>query len=241
MVGKLLLRGMLAGLIAGALAVAFAKIASEPQVSRAEAFERQEIMQRGELPEPELVPRAIQDTAGLATGVGVYSIALGGLFALVFAVAYGRIGRLGPRETSALIALGGFLAVGFLPFLKYPPNPPSVGNPATIDQRTALYFAMILLVAVGVFVWWRLSKLFAPNLGAWNATLAAGGIFLVYVVVLIVAMPQINEVPAGFPATVLWNFRLASLGVQAILWTTLGLLFGMFAERYLRGGNQSPA
>ena len=47
------------------------------------------------------------------------------------------------------------------------------------------------------------------------------------------ALPAINETPDGFPATDLWQFRLASLGAQAIIWAMLGLLFGVAAERVL--------
>ena len=46
-----------------------------------------------------------------------------------------------------------------------------------------------------------------------------------------VAMPGLNEVPAGFPATTLWRFRLGSLATQLTLWTALGLIFGPLTER----------
>ena len=58
-------------------------------------------------PEPELVSRPVQAGFGLFTGVTVYNTAFGGLFALVFAVAYGRVGDFGPRATAALLALSG--------------------------------------------------------------------------------------------------------------------------------------
>jgi Probable cobalt transporter subunit (CbtA) len=48
-----------------------------------------------------------------------------------------------------------------------------------------------------------------------------------------VVLPDINEVPADFPAVVLWKFRMTSLGVQALMWTTLGLVFGTLAERVI--------
>jgi hypothetical protein len=48
-----------------------------------------------------------------------------------------------------------------------------------------------------------------------------------------VLLPDINEVPDQFPAVVLWRFRIVSLGIQVILWSTLGLLFGVVAERVL--------
>ena len=35
-------------------------------------------------------------------------------------------------------------------------------------------------------------------------------------------LPAINEVPEQFSPFVLWHFRLASLGIQAVLWTTIG-------------------
>jgi hypothetical protein len=41
----------------------------------------------------------------------------------------------------------------------------------------------------------------------------------------------IDEVPAGFPADVLWNFRLAAWGIQVVLWASIGLLFGWLTER----------
>jgi len=57
-----------------------------------------------------------------------------------------------------------------------------------------------------------------------------------YVVTMIVVgsfMPAINEVPEAFPAVVLWRFRVASFGMQLIMWTALGLVFGALAERAL--------
>jgi hypothetical protein len=44
-------------------------------------------------------------------------------------------------------------------------------------------------------------------------------------------LPAINEVPDQFSAAVLWRFRVASLGIHAVLWTTIGLLFGALTER----------
>jgi hypothetical protein len=93
MVGNLLLRGMLVGVLAGLLSFGFARIFGEPQVDRAIAFEEQMSQAKGELPEPQLVSRETQAGLGLFTGVIVYSAAVGGLFSLVFAFVYGRVGR----------------------------------------------------------------------------------------------------------------------------------------------------
>ncbi len=55
-------------------------------------------------------------------------------------------------------------------------------------------------------------------------------------------LPAVNEVPDQFPAVVLWNFRIASLGAQFIMWATLGLLFGALdgtCRRKHRGTNSN--
>jgi hypothetical protein len=47
-------------------------------------------------------------------------------------------------------------------------------------------------------------------------------------------LPAINEVPENFPALTLYEFRLATVGLQAVLWTALALVFGYLAERSLQ-------
>src|SRR5580698_1134609 len=148
MVRALLVRGMLAGALAGLLAAGFACVFGEPQVDLAIGFEAHMHQMAGEAPEPELVSRTVQSSIGLLTGVVVYATALGGIFALVFAYAYGRVGRLSPRATAALLALAGFVVLILVPQVKYPANPPSIGEPETIALRTGLYFTMIALSVV---------------------------------------------------------------------------------------------
>jgi Probable cobalt transporter subunit (CbtA) len=50
----------------------------------------------------ELVSRGVQSTIGLATAVVGYGVTIGGFFALIYAVAYGRLGRLSPRAQAAV-------------------------------------------------------------------------------------------------------------------------------------------
>jgi predicted cobalt transporter CbtA len=251
MIRTLLIRGMIAGLVAGLIGFGFARAFGEPSVARAIAFEEQHEHAATHEHEhqhadtsanaahshdhggEELVSRDTQSGLGLLTGVAVFGTALGGLFALVFAFAYGRLGALHARGTAALLALFGFLSVAIVPFLKYPPNPPAVGNAETIGPRTALFFGMIALsLAAAVFAV-RLQRRMAARHGGWNATLIAAAVYIVVIVIAQVALPRIDEVPDGFSASLLWNFRLAAIGIQALIWTTLGLLFGALAAREL--------
>jgi predicted cobalt transporter CbtA len=231
MVGSLLLRGLLVGLVAGLLAFGFATIFGEPPVDRAIAFEAAMNAAKGEAPEPEMVSREIQSTLGLLTGVVVYGTALGGLFALVFAYASGRVGRIGPRGLAGLLALAGFIAIVAVPSLKYPANPPSVGDAETIGHRTELFFLMLVISIAAMVLAVRVCRRSMARFGPWNAALLAGAAFIGVVVIAQLLLPDVNEVPDDFPAVVLWRFRLAALGLQLVLWSAIGLLFGWLTER----------
>jgi hypothetical protein len=259
MVRNLLIRGMLAGVLAGLLAFGFAKIFGEPQVDHAIAFETllDEQKAKAEMgtmstastgsmsmpaaEEPELVSRQTQAGLGLFTGVVVYGAAFGGLFALVFAYAYGRIGSLSPRATAALLAGAAFIALVIVPELKYPANPPSVGNHDTIGQRTGLFLVMIIISIAAMVTAAAIGRRVAASIGGWNACFVGGAFFIVVIAIAQILLPAINEVPAAFPADLLWRFRIASLGIEAILWTTIGLVFGILAEKTLVRSRWSPA
>jgi predicted cobalt transporter CbtA len=254
MVRDLLIRGMIAGAVAGLLAFGIAKVYGEPQVDHAIAFEEQHSAADAPSPAPAtahhhddagaaahnhggedaLVSREVQSTAGLLTAVVVYGAALGGLFALAFAFLYGRVGDIGPRTLALLLAAAAFAALYYVPSLKYPANPPAVGDGATIGLRTGLFFLMIA-ISLGALVFAvTFAKRLAGKMSSLNAALAGAGVFLVIIAIAQLLLPDINEVPADFPASVLWKFRMASLFMQAMLWGALGLLFGILAERALR-------
>ncbi len=225
---------MLVGLAAGVLAFAFAYVFGEPQVQRAIDFEE---TLGGH--DPEVVSRGVQRTLGLLTGTVVMGVALGGLFSLVFAYAYGRLGPLHARATSALLALGAFLTLTVVPFTKYPANPPTVGNPDTIDKRTALFLAMIAISVLAAIAAARVHRDLLPRASRWNATLLAVALFVAIVAVAELILPPVHETPPGFPADVLYRFRLASLGIGLTLWTAIGLGFGALAERLVTNASTS--
>lgn len=251
MVGHLLLRGLAVGFVAGVLAFGFASVFGEPQIERAIAFEAQaghehadhQPMghQHGDAAQdagPELVSRATQASAGLFTGVVVYGAALGGLFSLVFAFVHGRFGRTGPRITAALLALGGFIAVALVPFLKYPASPPAVGSAESIGLRTQLFLAMLIVSVTALIFAVAFARRLWVRYGAWNATLIAGAVFVCITATAQFLLPDINEVPDQFSAVVLWRFRMASLGMHLVLWTAIGLFFGLLSERSIAGAVQ---
>src|SRR5438876_10705809 len=121
MIRTLLVRGMIAGLCAGVIAGGFAEIVGEPQVDRAITFEAA----HADAAEPhhhDSVSRGVQKSVGLFTALGIYGASFGGLFALAFAVVFGRVGRARALPTSVWLAGAVFVSVVLVPFLKYPAN-----------------------------------------------------------------------------------------------------------------------
>ncbi|MET7376292.1 CbtA family protein [Micromonospora arida] len=240
-----LVRGLLAGLIAGLLAGAFAFVAGEPHVEAAIAIEEAathaEPAAGAHDHEDALVGRTGQ-RGGLFLATGLFGAAMGGLLATAY-VLLSRRRRDDDGRSGLLLAGAALLGAVIVPFLKYPANPPAVGDPATINQRTVTYLLMVVLGLVAVWagsLGYRSAGAQAPT---WLRATAAVGGFLLVTAVSYVVMPSFQEVPADFPAALLWSFRLASLGTQVVLWTGIGLLFAalMHHERRRRTGTALPS
>lgn len=222
---SLLVWGLLAGLIGGVLAFGFAAVVGEPPVEVAISIEEHGAGGHDHGDEAE-VSRDVQSTLGLAIATCAFGAALGGLFSLAFAFAHGRIGTTTPRSTVLTLTAAGFVAVAVVPFLVYPPNPPAVGHADTIGERTATYFAMMALSVVLAVIALRASARLM-----WLGRVAAGIGYVVAVSVVALLLPGFDEVPDDFPAQTLWDFRLASLGTQAVLWVAIGVAFAVLLDR----------
>jgi predicted cobalt transporter CbtA len=237
--GFVLRRGLLAGLIAGLLAALVALLLVEPAIDAALVVEEARSTGESGGHEHELVGRALQVVGGMVAAVLV-AVSLGLVLAVVFARVRHRLPGGTDLARAAVLAGCGFVAVSLLPALKYPANPPGVGDPATVTARTWQYFSLII-AAVG-FTW--LAFLVRDGLAGrgWSAPHAAAGAVLAGVLgnlLVLVAWPATPDVvPADVPAGLLWEFRLASVAELATLWAGLGFAFGLLlTPRKASGGS----
>jgi hypothetical protein len=235
MLRNLLIWGLIAGACAGLLATGFAELAGEPAIDNAISFETHQANAAGEAPEPELVSRDVQSTVGLLTAAVLYGLAVGGLFALAFGYVYGRVARTSPRKTALWLAASAFAVLFLVPFVKYPANPPGVGNPDTIADRTLLQLTMMAISLLAAATAVRVRREASARVSPAGAAAIAGAAYIAIVVVAGLALPTVQEVPRAFPATTLWQFRQASVGVGAVLWATIGLLFAAAVPRAMAG------
>ncbi len=227
MVQRLLLAGMLCGLIVALFAFAFARVYSEPTIERAITLE--ESGSHAHAGGEDATSRSVQRNVGLFTGLASYCIALGGLLAIGIASLHGRLGT-NTRTTVWMLVTVGYVALVLVPQLKYPANPPGVGSAETIGIRTELYFLVIFasLLSMATSIW--IAFRFGRRLTRAAAITAGAAIFVLLAAIIMTAMPAVSETPHDFPRDLLFEFRVHSALVQLIIWGGLAALFGQVAE-----------
>ena len=267
---RFIIRGLGAGALAGLVAFVFARIFAEPYIQQAIDYERGRDAAKDALnraaglppdpPEMDVFTRGVQRNIGIGVGLLLFGIAMGALFAVAYYIAYKRThGRIRPRVLALMVAGAGFLCLYLVPFLKYPANPPAIGHPETIKQRSALYLGMVLIALVALTLGIVAQRRLRGRFGDWTAMLLAALGFAVVVGIAMAILPPLGhlhvnvvnyghfatETPQplrdpkgaivypGFPADTLFKFRLYTMIDQIILWGTIGLGAGALVERML--------
>lgn len=232
--GTILRRAVLAGLVAGVLAAVFVGLVAEDSIDEAIAIEEASAAadsgahSHGD--DEALFSRSVQVVGGLAASV-LYGLVMGVVFGTVYAAIRHRLGTVDESRRVLLLAGVAYVATALLPAIKYPANPPAVGDPDTVNERTLLYFSfmaacIVLAVAVGL----AYKRLVARHSRSTALTLA-GVASLVGIAVLLVVWPSSpDKVAADFPAQLLWDFRVESLMTLTIIWAALGLFMGWLSR-----------
>ncbi len=251
-----LVHGLLAGLLAGVVAFVVAYTVGEPQVDRAIALEGVSDSGAASASAPDghthehshdtsgasaghshgdeaEVSRATQSTWGLATGTLAVGVVLGGFSGLLAALGLGRLGRLRPAGSTAMVVLLAAVAFSLVPFLKYPATPPAVGSGETIDSRTALYFGFVAVSVLGVVAAVEVARLAARRWSGVPGVLSGAAAYVVVVAVAAIAFPKVDELGA-FPAGLLWDFRVSSLLTLLAMWAVIGAALTALVDRTWR-------
>ena len=234
MVWTLVRRGLAVGAVAGLLAGAFAFVVGEPLVQDAIDLERAASAGRATAPPAHAGDWTFgrsEQRGGLLLATALYGIAAGGLFAIAFAALRGRGSPRTDWELATRLAGAVFVAIVLVPFVKYPPNPPAVGDPATIGDRTALYLTLLAGSALAMLAAARVMWSIRRDAPPWARPLAGGATYVAVAGGLALALPGVPELANDAPAQLVWDFRLSSLGTQAVLWSALGIGFGIATQR----------
>jgi len=220
---SILRNALLAGLLAGLITAAFHFAFTETVIEQAIALEVAPAAAHDGASEgaPPIVPREVQ-RLGLFLGYGIYGLTWGLLFGVVFAaLRMTRRSGAGNGPSGWWLALLAGWSVGVLPFLKYPANPPGVGDPDTISYRLGLYAALLALSVAGTaaaaYAGSRLAR-------GKSGRALSGALVLLWGAALVLVMPA-NPDLISAPDSLLQPFRALSLAGLAVFWVSFAAAF----------------
>lgn len=230
--GTLITRALAAGVAVGVLMGAYMYAVVEPVVD--EAIELEEMLAADDPAagdEDPLFDRGEQTAGGVAANV-IYAVIVSAVFGVVYAKLRHRLPGAGDLGRTTWLALVGFGVFALVPAIKYPANPPAVGDPDTVGDRTVLYLACIALSLLAAIALTRLAGVLGRRLDRPTQALSVAAATVVAYGLLLVLLPgSPDEIAPEVPASLVWDFRLRSLGSLALLWVGLGLGLGWLLER----------
>jgi predicted cobalt transporter CbtA len=220
---------VLAGAIAGIMLAIINQGIVQPFIEQAIALENQRAAAEGEMINPiefdnyRIWQRIGQIVAGIILGTS-----LGALFGLVFAYSRSSIPASNNVKKALILAGVMWLVLFVVPALKYPANPPAVGNPDTIYYRQSLYVAYLAisgLTALGAAFLYRKFG----NKQVKKALLPA-----VYSGIIIAAYLTMPANPDAITASMdlVADFRIASGFTMSVFWLLLGVLLGLLWDKF---------
>lgn len=223
-----LVAGFSAGIIHGVVNL----VVAEPFLDKAIGIENQKLFDSGQAKDtPQFWQefnqyRTWQKQGDVLAG-GILGLSMGALFGLVFA--YSRHILPGENHVKKALVLAGIMwfTLFFIPFLKYPANPPTVGDPSTIFVRSTLYVSFVALSGLGALGFSRIYKKFQNNYKRVVVPLA----YAVYILIVFVLMPQ-NPDEILAPAELLNGFRIASASTVTMFWIVDAIILGMLWQKF---------
>jgi predicted cobalt transporter CbtA len=223
-----LFSGVIAGIVLGLINQAVV----EPFIDRAISIETQRHVARGEsIDTAQQSQYRVWQKGGEVVAAAMYGVSLSALFGIVFV--YSRRSLPGFTNTKKALFLAAimFFVIFLIPALKYPANPPAVGNPSTIYYREMLYVGFIAVSgfsALALAFSYRRLQIYFSEKPIWLI------VPLIYTVIMIsayIVFPP-NPDKATIPTDLIISFRVASISTIGIFWGVLGIIVGVLWDKF---------
>ena len=223
-----LIAGFLAGMIHGATNLAIV----EPYLDEAIGIENQNLFASGEekdTPQFWVEYSAYRDwqKSGQLLAGGILGMSMGALFGVVFAYSRNSLPKGHTVKKTFVLAAIMWLTIYFIPFLKYPANPPTVGDADTVVLRSILYLSFIAISGFGALGFYQLYK--KLQTGKKIAAFVGYAIFISIVFALM--PPNPDEITA--PMDLVNGFRVMSVIAVSVFWISIAFILGVFWQRFL--------
>ena len=222
-----LVAGCFAGTIHGLANLAIV----EPYLDEAIGIENQNLFASGEEDDSvqfqvEYESYRIWQKGGQVLAGAILGTSIGALFGIVFALS--RKILPGNHHVKKALVLSGIMwfTIYLIPFLKYPANPPTVGDPDTVVLRAILYLSFIAISGFGAVGFYQLFKRLEKSKRI--VALIGYGVFISAAFLLMPENP--DEVTA--PLDLVNGFRATSVIAVSIFWISIGIILGAFWQKY---------
>ena len=219
---------LLAGAIAGTILGAINQVAVEPYIDYAVELEMQNTNQSSQIINPaEFTAYRLWQRGGEIVAGTILGLSIGSLFGIVFAYTHSSVPGSNNKKKALIVASIMWFVLFLMPALKYPANPPAVGDPETIYYRQSLYVAFLVISgfsALGLAFLYR-------KMGALNIKKSI--IPVAYAAIIsgaYLAMPA-NPDPINAPMDLVMGFRITSAITISMFWGLLGVIFGTFWDK----------
>ena len=221
-----LVSGSFAGLIYGGLNL----VIVEPFLDDATNIENQNLFASGEESDTtefwvEYNSYRSWQKGGQILASTILGASLGSLFGIVFA--YSRKSLPSDNNIKKTIVLAGIMwfVLFVIPFLKYPANPPTVGETETVMLRGILYLSFIAISGFSVLGFYQLHKRLEANKKI--IAIIGYGIFITSVFFLMPNNP--DKITAS--TELVDGFRIFTFFTTSIFWLSLALILGAFWQK----------
>lgn len=229
--GKVLQAAIYGGLIAGLVVGVFHSVLTEPVIDQAIALEEladastSDGVAHETAAEEPMVARDVQ-RIGLVLGFVIYGLSVGLLLYGAFFATQRMLPNLSLAKQGMLLSAIGYWSIALVPFLKYPANPPGVGEPESVQFRQLISIGLMALTLLGAALSLYLARRRSGGI-PWQGLVTAN---LVYAGLLIIILP-VNPDPVNMPLDLVFQFRALSLTGLTLFWGS----FAAFFARFLRG------
>src|ERR687891_2449141 len=225
---------LLAGAIAGTILGAINQVAVEPYIEHAIELEMRNTAQSGQVIDPaEFAAYRFWQKGGEIIAGTILGLSIGSLYGIVFAYTRGSISGTNNKKKALIVASIMWFVLFLMPALKYPPNPPAVGNPETIYYRQSLYVAFLAISgfsALGLAFLYRKMMVASLNKTKKKAVIIIPSAYAAIMAGAYLAMPA-NPDPINAPIDLVIGFRITSGITISMFWALLGVIFAAFWDK----------
>lgn len=218
--------GALAGAVGGLVLAVFLLVVGESTIDDAIAREERLAADAGDAQADSAPFTRDEQKLGGALGSVLVGVAFGAVFGVVFAALRHQLPGVDDWQRSLWLSSAAWLSVHLVPALKYPPNPPSVGDPDTVGDRTLRYLLLVAFSVAALRLAWGVATTLRERGIARHLRLPTAAIaWFALIAIALSAMPT-NPDAVSAPAQLVWHFRLKSLSGSLVSWTVIGAAFG---------------